>query len=208
MLRNVEWKEALILSMITDTSGSWFRFEDNTIPNTVTWHGGLRGVSYNLRPKTVASKGASGESAFPFTATITGTVEIIPISSGIYYNYSTLELGAEVTVIKESSRFFTVEYRNGIYKLENKSKVDIKNSRPASVEIPAELNREFPFDATITENIDIQILYSTNIVKVPAGTIVTVTDKGGRGYNELRDMTVLVDGKNTTVNVKYLRPVD
>lgn len=206
--RDVDWKKTIRLDLIDDSTGKWFDFEDNNFPDT-RWHAGLRGVSYRLRPKAIASRTATGESPFPFLANVTDTIMLMSADS--YRNAAfSLEKGSELTVLNEGSGFFTIEYCNAQYRVwgDDMSKINTIGTISNPGNLPAEFDREFPFDAIVTEDIGYNIRGNFGTVySISAGETVTVT--GRIFYDKLSVATVTYSGSNEFfVYWKYLKLAD
>lgn len=199
--RGVDWKNALLLTFMNDSTGDWIWLKNNNFPNH---YYGLRGADSDLRPKTVSS------GSFPFLASVTKTVSLE--NYVVSRAYMSVERGEEVTVLSESSGYFLIEYRNQTYQFKDKENLTSIRSTPNVYDKPAEFNREYPFDAIVTEDISIMETQERNILTIPKGATVTVTETGGRidygsGVQKLQ-ARVLYDGQTGEVSWRYLKLAD
>jgi len=189
LLKNLSWKNAIMLNYYDNFAGKWIRFEDNNVPNTFTWKGGVRGGSYDMKPRTVSSA-----SEFPFLASVTEEFKLFSHRGYDTGNY--MQPGTEMTVLGEGSGYFRVELHNVVYRVYAQDK--LKNIGPAPKGKPAEFARETPFDAVVAEDIAYSIAGGMGYIS--AGTIVTVNNASAE--------TARVINNWDTVEIfwKYLKP--
>jgi hypothetical protein len=209
MRRGVDWENAIILSIVNDTTGEWLYVTVNNYPHNFARQGSLLDTKYEIRPRTVASRTATGESAFPFLASLAATVPLKNFNG--YDAYKSLERGTEVTVLEEQSGYFYVEYRNTTYQITDKENVTFLRSASYPASRPAEFNREMPFDAIVTEDIEGIVIGAGRTASIPAGETVTVTGEGAsrQRWGRISKAEVSYGGEvDIEIIWKYLKPVD